>query len=52
MTLRVVNEDGTSNASSNHAMVNPGVGPNLRDGAGDPNMAGPLGQTLLRMLRR
>ena len=47
---RVVNENGTSNSGNSHPMANPGVGPNLRDGASDPNMAGPLGQTLLRML--
>ena len=47
---RVVNENGVSQASSNHMMLNPGQGPNLRDGATDPNMAGPLGATILQMM--
>jgi len=47
---RVVEPNGVSNGSSNHALENPGVGPNLRDGATDPDMAGPLGATLLRRL--
>lgn len=47
---RVVNENGVSQASSNHMMLNPGQGPNLRDGATDPNMAGPLGASILRMM--
>jgi hypothetical protein len=47
---RVVEPSGVANGSNNHAMLNPGVGPNLRDGALDPNMAGPLGATLLQKL--
>ena len=47
---RVVSEDGVSNASSNHALFEPVPNPNLRDGATDPAMAGPMGMTLLRML--
>ena len=47
---RVVNEDGSTNASSNHMLLDPGVGPNLRQGADDPNMAGPLGSPLTRMM--
>jgi hypothetical protein len=47
---RVVEPNGVSNGSSNHALMQPVVGPNLRDGALDPNMAGPLGATLLRKL--
>jgi hypothetical protein len=47
---RVVSENGRSNASSNHALFDPTPTPNLRDGAIDPAMAGPMGSTLLRML--
>ena len=47
---RLVGPSGASQASSNHALLEPGVGPNLRDGASDPNMAGPLGQTLIQRL--
>lgn len=47
---RLVRANGTSTASNNHAMLEPGVGPNLRDGSTDPNMAGPLGATLLQRL--
>jgi hypothetical protein len=41
---------GKSLASNNHPMLNPGVGPNLRDGADDPNMSGPLGFSLIQLL--
>ena len=44
---RVVEPNGVSNGSSNHALFAPGVGPNLRDGALDPDMAGPLGAIAL-----
>lgn len=47
---RVVGENGRSNASSNHALFDPSPSPNLRDGANDPTMAGPLGASILRML--
>ncbi|MEZ6016653.1 MAG: hypothetical protein R3F49_16160 [Planctomycetota bacterium] len=47
---RVVEPNGVSNGSSNHALLDPTTGPNLRDGALDPAMAGPLGATLLRKL--
>ena len=47
---RVVSENGRSNASSNHALYESTPVPNLRDGALDPEMAGPLGATLLEML--
>lgn len=47
---RIVNPDGTSAGSNNHPLLNPGVGPNLRDGADNPNMAGPLGATLVERL--
>lgn len=47
---RIVDENGVSFASNNHAMLDPGVGPNLRDGALDPGRPGPLGATILRKL--
>ncbi|QDV05767.1 hypothetical protein Poly30_12690 [Planctomycetes bacterium Poly30] len=47
---RVVSENGVSNASSNHALYDSTPTPNLRDGATDPTMAGPMGMTLLQML--
>lgn len=47
---RVVDSNGVSNASSNQPLLQPIVGPNRRDGATDPNMAGPLGSTLARRL--
>ncbi len=47
---RIVNENGVSNGSNNHAFLEPGAGPNLRDGATDPDVCGPLGQTLIRRL--
>ncbi len=47
---RLVESSGVSNGSNNHPLLNPGVGPNLRDGALDPNMSGPLGATLLEKL--
>lgn len=43
---RVVDPNGVSNGSSNQPLNRPIVGPNRRDGAIDPNMAGPLGSTL------
>ncbi len=43
---RVVDPNGVSNGSSNQPLNRPIVGPNRRDGATDPNMAGPLGTTL------
>ncbi len=43
---RVVDPNGASNASSNQPLNRPILGPNRRDGALDPNMAGPLGTTL------
>lgn len=46
---RVVAPDGTSYASSNHALLEPAAS-SLRDGAGDPTMAGPLGATLIERL--
>ena len=47
---RVVDSNGVSNGSSNQPLDLPVVGPNRRDGAVDPNMAGPLGSTLARKL--
>jgi hypothetical protein len=47
---RIVDETGFSYASNNHSMLNPGVGPNLRDGAADPTRPGPLGATLIQQL--
>jgi hypothetical protein len=47
---RVVDPSGASNASSNQPLLRPIVGPNRRDGALDPTMAGPLGGTLANRL--
>ena len=47
---RIVNEDGTSNSSNNHPLQDAGAVSALRDGASDPQMAGPLGATLLERL--
>jgi hypothetical protein len=40
---RIVNEPGVPHGSNNHALLTPGVGSSLRDGALDPNMAVPPG---------
>jgi hypothetical protein len=45
---RVVEPDGKSNASSNHALLNGAGG--LRDGASDQTMSGPLGASLVERL--
>jgi hypothetical protein len=47
---RIVEPDGRSNGSNSHAFLSPGLGAALRDGATDPNLAGPLGATLIRRL--
>ncbi len=47
---RIVNPDGTSAASNNHAFLVPGAGAAMRDGATNPNLAGPLGATLIDIL--
>ncbi|MEZ6021281.1 MAG: hypothetical protein R3F17_14675 [Planctomycetota bacterium] len=47
---RIVEVDGTSNGSNNHPMQAVGVGTVLRDGAGNPDMSGPLGATLIQRL--
>jgi hypothetical protein len=46
---RIVEPTGVPNASNNHQFLEPPV-PNRRDGALDPNLAGPLGATLIRKL--
>jgi hypothetical protein len=47
---RIVEPNGVSNGSSNHQLLEPGAGPYLRDGALDPDFAGPLGARLIRRL--
>ena len=47
---RIVEQTGVSNSSNTHSMLNPGQGPNLRDGSADPNLSGPLGLTLIQRL--
>lgn len=47
---RVVETDGSSNASSSIPMNQPFVGPLRRDGAANSNMTGPLGTTLANRL--
>ncbi|MFT5285304.1 MAG: hypothetical protein ACI8TQ_001466 [Planctomycetota bacterium] len=47
---RLVDTNGDSKGSSNHAMLDPVVAPNLRDGAVNPQLSGPLGATLIERL--
>lgn len=47
---RIVDPEGVPTGSSNHALLRPGEGPDLRDGAPNPNLAGPLGRSLIRRL--
>lgn len=47
---RIVEPDGRSNGSSNHAWLDGVDGSSLRDGATDPTMAGPLGARLIQLL--
>lgn len=47
---RMVLPSGKSTGSNTHALLQPGVGPNLRDGADNPNMSGPMGATLIQKL--
>jgi len=47
---RVVDGTGQSTASSNHPLMMGPPAPNLRDGAANPNLSGPLGATLTQML--
>ena len=47
---KIVLPNGIATSSSNHAMLVPNQTPNRRDGALNPNLAGPLGATLIRRL--
>jgi hypothetical protein len=48
---RIVEPSGVANGSNNHTWLDvPSNGPNLRDGALDLELAGPLGATLIRRL--
>jgi len=47
---RIVEADGTSNTSSSHAFLQPGLSSALRSGSSDDTMAGPLGAELIRRL--
>ncbi len=48
---RIVEPTGVSNSSNNHSLLEPIAGGSpLRDGALDPELAGPLGATLIRRL--
>jgi hypothetical protein len=47
---RIVNPDGSTASGSNHAFLIPGAGAALRDGAQNPNLAGPLGASLIEAL--
>jgi len=47
---KIVEPTGVSNGSNTHQMLDPGSGPNLRDGSTDPNFSGPLGRTLIELL--
>lgn len=47
---RIVEPSGATNGSNNHTALVPGSTAALRDGALDPEFAGPLGATLIRRL--
>jgi len=47
---RFVDELGIAQGSNNHAWLVPNIDASLRDGALDPQMAGPLGASLVRLL--
>ena len=47
---RIVLPNGLATGSSNHALFQPRIGQDLRDGSLQPGLAGPLGQRLLRRL--
>jgi hypothetical protein len=47
---RIVEPSGVANGSNNHSWLLPANGAGLRDGALDPELAGPLGATLIRRL--
>jgi len=49
-TDRIVDETGASQGSSTHPLLDPGMGPFLRDGALYPDLSGPLGATLIERL--
>lgn len=47
---RIVLENGLSTGSNSHPMFAPGAGPNMREGAQNPNQAGPLGAPMIQRL--
>jgi hypothetical protein len=47
---RIVESDGSVNGSNNHCMLEPGQGTPKRDGAANPELAGPMGATLIQKL--
>jgi hypothetical protein len=47
---RIVEPTGVPNSSNNHALLEGGATSTLRDGAPNPQFAGPLGATLIRRL--
>jgi ferredoxin len=47
---RIVDENGVEAGSNNHPTTTLGAAAAARDGGGNPNMAGPLGMTLVRRL--
>jgi hypothetical protein len=48
---RIVQPTGVANGSNNHTWLDAaGVDPTLREGATDPDMAGPLGASIIEML--
>jgi hypothetical protein len=47
---RIVDPDGHSNGSNSHTFFSLLAGPELRDGASNPNLTGPLGATLIQKL--
>jgi len=46
---RIVDDTGLAKGSNNHMLLSPD-GPNLRDGAANANLAGPLGASLIKKL--
>jgi len=47
---RIVDPNGHSNGSNSHTFFSLLAGPELRDGASNPNLTGPLGATLIQKL--
>ena len=47
---RIVLDNGATNASNNHALLLPTPNPNLRTGAGNLSLEGPLGSTTIQLL--